>query len=109
MKVIETASEYERFTLDTLAKKVIAIPILSDSDLHYMNNKMILLYVKIVGGQSYTLSFDHSESSPLVNFPKDFKPEEIWTDDQIILEAYLNADNIKDAAMYLALHGSLLA
>lgn len=101
MKVIETPEEYASFTGEINQRSsIIVIPILADPELHYMNNKLSLLYVRTFDGETYILVFDHSESEHHLHDLPDFNPEEIWTDDQIVLSTYLAHPNIKDASMH---------
>ena len=98
MKVIENTEECNQLIENTRDRKVIVLPIFTDADLHYMNNKVSLIYIKVVGDETYIIPLDHSEAQQ-TDLP-DINPSEIWTDDQTALRSVIKDRPIKDASMY---------
>jgi hypothetical protein len=60
--IIETKLEFNSFIKKYQNSDCILIPVLSDVNKHPLQNKLCLIYIKILDGDEYLLSFNHSES-----------------------------------------------
>ena len=61
--IIETKSEFLEFLSDYNSNDVIITPLMVDSKRHIFNNKLCLLYIKILNfPRYYTLSFNHTDA-----------------------------------------------
>ena len=77
--IIESKKQFSEFMDLYIKSDVIILPILKDNKFHSLNNELCALYVKILGGCSYILPFNHEDC---INLP-------------IMLVDKLNVDNKK--------------
>ena len=63
--IIENPSEFESFLEEYKESDCIVIPILSDINLHPLENTLCAIYVKLIDGDEYILPFNHGESMNL--------------------------------------------
>jgi len=63
--IIENPSEFESFLEKYKESDCIVIPILSDINLHPLENTLCAIYVKLIDGDEYILPFNHGESMNL--------------------------------------------
>ena len=105
MKVIDRREQFDSL----YEKDVIILPIFTDTDKHSLNNILSLLYVySLETGNSYMLSFDHSEAMSLdyrilLELPK--RVGNIFTlDKKILLSIFGNRNNIYDLLIEHYLH-----
>ena len=60
--IIENPTEFESFLEEYKESDCIVIPILSDINLHPLENTLCAIYVKLIDGDEYILPFNHGES-----------------------------------------------
>ena len=60
--IIETKLEFNSFIKKYQNSDCILISVVSDVNKHPLQNKLCLIYIKILDGDEYLLSFNHSES-----------------------------------------------
>ena len=63
--IIENPIEFESFLEEYKESDCIVIPILSDINLHPLENTLCAIYVKLIDGDEYILPFNHGESMNL--------------------------------------------
>ena len=63
--IIENPTEFESFLEKYKESDCIVIPILSDINLHPLENTLCAIYVKLIDGDEYILPFNHGESMNL--------------------------------------------
>ena len=63
--IIENPTEFESFLEEYKESDCIVIPILSDINLHPLENTLCAIYVKLIDGDEYILPFNHGESMNL--------------------------------------------
>jgi hypothetical protein len=63
--IIESPTEFESFLEKYKESDCIVIPILSDINLHPLENTLCAIYVKLIDGDEYILPFNHGESMNL--------------------------------------------
>ena len=63
--IIENPTEFESFLEKYRQSDCIIIPILSDTNLHTLENTLCAIYIKLIGGDEYILPFNHGESTNL--------------------------------------------
>ena len=63
--IIENPAEFESFLEKYKESDCIVIPILSDINLHPLENTLCAIYVKLIDGDEYILPFNHGESMNL--------------------------------------------
>ena len=61
-KIVETQAQFKEFISKCNGSDVILYPIMSDHNLHPLNNDICGIYIKIIDGDSYFISFNHSDS-----------------------------------------------
>ena len=67
MVIVETTEQFENFIEQYRNSDCILMPILSDVNKHPLQNRLSLLYVKLLEGDEYILPFNHSEA---INLPQ---------------------------------------
>jgi len=65
--IVETTEQFENFIEQYRNSDCILMPILSDVNKHPLQNRLSLLYVKLLEGDEYILPFNHSEA---INLPQ---------------------------------------
>lgn len=63
--IIENPTEFESFLEKYRQSDCIIIPILSDTNLHTLENTLCAIYIKLIDGDEYILPFNHGESTNL--------------------------------------------
>ena len=63
--IIENPTEFESFLEKYKESDCIVIPILSDINLHPLENTLCAVYIKLIDGEEYILPFNHGESMNL--------------------------------------------
>jgi len=60
--IIDNLDGFNVFLEDASKKNVLLIPIYSDINKHSVNNRISLLYIHVIGGNTYVIPSNHSES-----------------------------------------------
>ena len=63
--IIEKNNQLDDFLLKNESQDCFIIPILSDVNLHPLQNSLCAIYIKIVGGEERMLCFNHGETLKL--------------------------------------------
>ena len=95
MKLIEQRSDLERFLKVYRESESILIPISSDENKHPKDTTLCLLYVQLLKGDEYLLSFNHSESIN-IDIPDLSSPHKKYTFDRKKLNHFLDLQNVID-------------
>ena len=95
MKLIEQRSDLERFLKVYRESESILIPISSDENKHPKDTTLCLLYVQLLKGDEYMLSFNHSESIN-IDIPDLSSPHKKYTFDRKRLNHFLDLENVID-------------
>ena len=100
-KIVETQAQFKEFISKCNGSDVILHPIMSDHNLHPLNNDICGIYIKIIDGDSYFLSFNHSESLNLsIDLLKDLKCfDKVYCLDKKVINHIFNFDNVYDVSL----------
>ncbi|MBC8147131.1 MAG: hypothetical protein H8E98_04025 [Bacteroidetes bacterium] len=60
--IVDNLDDFNVFLDDASKKNVLLIPVYSDTAKHSINNRISLLYIQVIGGNTYIIPSNHSES-----------------------------------------------
>ena len=96
MVIVENNEQLDSFLKIYTKEDSILIPIQSDEHKHSVESDMCLLYVQMLSGEEYMLSYNHSESLNLDDEPNLKSDTKKYTLDKKSLQHLINIDNVID-------------
>ena len=108
--IVETQEQAKQFFDKYINHASIIIPILTDGNLHPLQTKISLIYVKLIGGSDYILPFNHSEAQNLaLDYIDEFyKSDKIkYTYDKKNLNHIMILDNVIDVNLVYYLKNNI--
>ena len=96
MVIIENSEQLDSFLKVYTKEDSILIPIQSDEHKHSVESDICLLYVQMLSGEEYMLSYNHSESLNLDDEPNLKSDTKKYTIDKKRLQHLIDVDNVID-------------
>ena len=104
MVIVENNEQLSSFLKIYRKQDSIVLPIQSDEHKHSVENDICLLYVQMLSGEEYILSYNHSESLNLDDEPTLKSDTKKYTLDKKKLQHLINIDNILHATFRVRPH-----